>query len=269
MISGDMEVEGCKGTLNVVIVSTVAPCASDNWLTIGHLEVGGSLSGLMHGVMLKRLGHNVRILEKQVGSPKSQMAGVSMGSLVQDFLAKYDKIDQPFGLRSECFQSIDYQGRIKKFFVTPRASSSWDALYFRLRANFDGLRSDYYPEPTSSGPHDGKVTYDSGMQVKDLRPSGDRVMVEIENSESGKVQQAHPDLVLAADGSISSVRQKFLQRSANQRSDPGYVVWRGVVPEMDVSGSTRRCFQENLTYTFLPGGHAIVSVFSDMKPRVR
>ena len=212
----------------------------------------------MHGVMLKQLGHRVRILEKQVGSPTSQMAGIALGAQVDEFLKRFDRLDQSFALKSECLQKIDSQGRMKTFFVTPRAVTSWDALFYRLRANFDGLRSTYYPEPPQPDPEDGTAVYDPGKQMTDVLLRDGRVAIAFDDLETGGSGKADADLVLGADGPASVVRQKVLSASAVQRSYSGYVVWRGVIPEMNVSEETRKCFQENITYLLLQGEHAIV-----------
>lgn len=208
--------------------------------------------------MLKRLGHRVRILEKQIGSPKSQMAGIALGAQVKDFLERFDRLDQSFALKSECLQYIDSQSRVKTFFVTPRSMTSWDAFFYRLRANFDGLRSTYYPEPPQSDVEDGTAAYESGKQVTDLLLRDGKVAVEFDDLDTGESGKTDADLVLGADGPFSVVRHKFLSASAVQRSYSGYVVWRGVVPEMDVSEETRKCFQEDITYLLLQGEHAIV-----------
>lgn len=212
----------------------------------------------MHGVMLKQLGHRVRILEKQVGSPKSQMAGIALGAQVKDFLERFDRLDQSFALKSECLQYIDTQARMKTFFVTPRSVTSWDTLFYRLRANFDGLRSTYYPEPPQPDPEDGTAVYDSGKIMTNLLLRDGRVAIEFDDLETGESGRADADLVLGADGPASVVRHKVLSASVVQRSYSGYVVWRGVIPEKDVSEETRKCFQENITYLLLQGEHAIV-----------
>ena len=212
----------------------------------------------MCGVMLKRLGHRVRILEKNVGSPKSQMSGIALGPHVQDLLQKFDRLDQAFALKSECYREIDSQGRMKTFHVTSRFVTSWDAYFYRLRANFDGLRSTYYPEPPRSDNEDGTAVYSSGKQVRDLLLRDGKVAVEFDDLDTGETGKVDADLVLGADGSTSVVRQKFLSDSAVQRSYPGYVVWRGVVSETDVSKETQTCFQENINYLLLQGEHVIV-----------
>ena len=216
------------------------------------------MTGLMHGVMLKQLGQHVKVFERQVGSPKSQMAGIATGAYVKDFLEKFDRLDKPFAIHSECFQSIDSQGRMTRFSETPRSMTSWDAFFYRLRANFDNLQSDYYPEPPRSELSDGSGVYISGRQVTDLLSDDDKVTVKFDELDGGGSGEAVADLVLAADGPNSVVRHKFLSTSEAQRPYSGYVVWRGAVPEMDVSEETRRCFQANITYLLLHGEHAIV-----------
>ena len=259
MASGSRSTQVHRTSLDIIIVSTGLPEQFEPLTDAKtRVEIGGSLSGLMYGVMLKRLGHRVRILEKHVGAPKSQMAGIALGAHVKDFLERFDRLDQPFALKSECLQYIDSQARAKTFFVTPRSMTSWDAFFYRLRASFDGLRSSYYPEPPQSDAEDGTAAYDSGKQVTDLLLRDGRVAVEFDNLDTGESGKADADLVLGADGPTSVVHHKFLSASAVQRSYSGYVVWRGVIPEMDVSEETRTCFQENVTYLLLQGEHAIV-----------
>ena len=54
----------------------------------------------------------------------------------------------PLGLVARQLQSIDAcSGKAQPFLRVHRVMSSWDALYFRLRANFDGLKSEYIPFP--------------------------------------------------------------------------------------------------------------------------
>ena len=196
------------------------------------------------------------------------MAGVCAASDVLWFLDKFDRLaDAPLGIPSECFQSVDQHGHITVFLRAPRLMTSWDALYSRLRANFDGLKSEYclnLPECIANRVAEGKVTavYESGKQVTLIEVEGEKVRVNYKDSESGKSTDILADLVIGADGPNSVVRKTFLQREIPKRRYAGYIAWRGVVPEGQVSEETRKIFQRNITYYATKSGHVIVYVDS-------
>ncbi|KAI0474594.1 hypothetical protein F4859DRAFT_521703 [Xylaria cf. heliscus] len=75
--------------------------------------VGGSLSGLMHGVMLHRLGSRVSVLEQSTtDTPPSHMAGVCLGPDVLRLLNRFDGVAEiPLGIPSVQLQSLDQQGK--------------------------------------------------------------------------------------------------------------------------------------------------------------
>jgi 2-polyprenyl-6-methoxyphenol hydroxylase-like FAD-dependent oxidoreductase len=213
----------------------------------------------MHGIMLKSLGHDVSILEKSPGSsPESHMAGVCIASDVLSFLERFDKLkDQPLGIPSVCLQSIDDNNNISVFLRVHRLMTSWDALYFRLRANFDGLSSEYHQNPPQTDQSNGcSVAYESGKQVVSLEDTGSTVRVGYQDLVSGSISNSTADLVLVADGPNSIMRNFFLPTV--QRRYAGYIAWRGVVSENEVSEETRNIFQRNITYLIVRGGHAIM-----------
>lgn len=211
------------------------------------LQVGGSLAGLMHGVVLKRLGHNVRILER---SPSDllhdQGAGITAMEDVREFLSKHDLSKQPNFVSSAQIQFLDRAAKIVKTWKVPLSMTSWNTLYYRLRANFDGLASDYVPGTEDlRGERDGEVKYEHGIMVTGLQCNDEVVTVSFEeiNGQTGNLQA---DLVIAADGPSSTIR-KMLSPGA-RRKYVGYVAWRGTVLERNVSDSAKKVFNQNLTY---------------------
>jgi len=211
------------------------------------LQVGGSIAGLMHGVVLKRLGHNVRILER---SPSDllhgQGAGVSAMEKVLEFLSKHDLSQQPRFVPSAQIQFLDRAANIVKIWKVPLSMTSWNTLYYRLRANFDGLASDYVPRTEDlRGERDGKVKYEHGVVVTGLQCNDEVATVSFEelNGQTGSLQA---DLVIAADGPSSTIRKML--SPGTSRKYVGYVAWRGTVLERDVSESAKKVFNQNLTY---------------------
>ena len=78
--------------------------------------------------------------------------------------------------------------------------TSWDTLYYRLRANFDGLQSDH----VSSGPRDpdpgnGNVSYEYGCSVTNVRYSFDERNLAVEYDRTTGVRASMPARVWVAN----------------------------------------------------------------------
>jgi len=228
----------------------------------------------MHGLMFHRIGSSVRIFEQCVtDNPDSHMAGVGLGPDVLRLLERFDRVAEiPLGIPSVQLQSLDQQGKAHPFLKARRILSSWDALYFRLRANFDMLASDHVPFPplttlvgdeNTSRPR-STASYEAGKQVLGVESleTGQLRVTYKDLRNYGKEEQVVADLVLGADGPNSVMRKLFHAQGCTERRYAGYLAWRGVVPEEHVSEATRDIFRENITYSILKGGagHVIVYV---------
>jgi len=201
----------------------------------------------MHGVVLKRLGHNVRILER---SPSDllhdQGAGITAMEDVREFLRKHDLSKQPNFVSSAQIQFLNRAANVVKIWKVPLSMTSWNTLYYRLRANFDGLASDYVPRTEDlRGERDGEVKYEHGIMVTGLQCNDEVVTVSFEeiNGQTGNLQA---DLVIAADGPSSTIRKML--SPGTRRKYVGYIAWRGTVLERDVSESAKKAFNQILNY---------------------
>ena len=191
-------------------------------------QVGGSLAGLFCGVVLKRLGHNLSIFERNP-TPllHNQGAGIVAGGDVQDFLKRYDSIQRRIGVESRVRQHLDRQGNILRRENYSQNMTSWDLLYHILRANFDGNDCGYIEVPSRiSG--EGEAVYQYGSKVTDLREKGKTL--EVEYTDATGAERTHTaDLVIAADGAGSRVRDILTPKAT--RTYAGYVAFRGTVEE--------------------------------------
>ena len=221
-------------------------------------QVGGSLSGLMHGIMLRSLGHNVRILERAPDSRESYMAGVCLGSDSIEFLRRYDRTGEPFTFESERLQVFDQKANITHFFRAHRRVTSWDAFYYRLRANFDSLKSRHYPVPPQRHHEDGESLYESNKEVTSVHVDEGGAVVVYSDVASNKPHKIRCDLVICADGPNSTVRRAYLPNIRRQYA--GFIGWRGTVQEDAVSEYTRRAFHKNVTLNLMRQNHALVQV---------
>ena len=200
----------------------------------------------MYGIMMKRLGHNVRILEQHTSTHREgQAAGISTGAQMQQFLAKYDLIKEPCAVSADGLQIVDSEFHLKDSRKIPFRLTTWKCLYYRLRANFDGLSSEYVTAPPNGLEGDGRALFEPGKRVVSVSDIDGLCSVDYEDLTSGQQGTANGHLVIGADGSYSSVRKLMLQDS--QPVYAGYLTWRATVPETDVSEETRQAFENKTT----------------------
>ncbi|PQE04665.1 Monooxygenase FAD-binding protein [Rutstroemia sp. NJR-2017a BBW] len=233
--------------------------------------IGGSNTGLMHGVVLKNLGHNVHILEQNTQSVRADLAaGITTHPEFDEFVARHDKIPTPWSIHSPGIQFLDKNAAVKRRLNKPLQMTSWAVIYHRLRANFDGFASEFCPEPPVSSEKStgGSALFDTGKQVTSVaRVHDDDEAVEVtyrdlQNGDQEGTLRA--DLVILADGANSSVRTKLFPEV--ERKYVGYVAFRGTVPEAEVSEEAKKIFDPNLTYFAWDGGYIIPGTNGSLEP---
>lgn len=211
----------------------------------------------MHGIMLKRQGHNVHILEQTRESVRSgEAAGIRAGMEVEQFFQKYDLLRQPYSFDCPGLKFIDKESRQKRFIKYPMCMTSWTALYYRLRANFDGFSSEHCPNPPTSIEKDGKAVYDLGKRVTMVAYRNASVVLSFDDDINGGSESICADLVIAADGA-NSVLRKFLVPKL-RRPYAGYVAWRGSVVEKDVSEESKKVFENKFTVFKMPHNYILM-----------
>ena len=198
----------------------------------------------MHGIILKRLGHNVTVLEQSPSSIRQgQDAGIGCGPLVVQFCEKCGIDANLLGLPCKGSQVVDKDMQLRGLYVGPRYVTAWSLFYHALRAHFDGFTSEQcpYPVPTPRA-EDGKASYFVARRVVNVvQGPGDRLSVlynDLEGDAEEKLLEA--DILIVADGANSTVRRLIWPNTT--RPYAGYVAWRGTVPEAKLSKETRDLF---------------------------
>ncbi|KAL2073827.1 hypothetical protein VTL71DRAFT_11153 [Oculimacula yallundae] len=218
--------------------------------------VGGSLGGLMSGLMLKHLGHNVQIFERNPTAMLQDLgAGIVFGPEAQEFFAIHVKTNRPMSVPSHRRQTLDRDGKAIEQNDKRQEMVSWDLLYNALRACFDGVESKYCDVPEEVD-GEGKAEYLYARKVVGVRDMDGGVEVEyevegIEGRGDGRTRRETADLVIAADGPSSSVRKLLLPDV--EREYVGYVAWRGTVPENEASELMKETFVDHFTFFHAPG----------------
>ncbi|KAF2015295.1 FAD/NAD(P)-binding domain-containing protein [Aaosphaeria arxii CBS 175.79] len=212
--------------------------------------VGGSLGGLSTGIALRDLGHNVTILERNPTELlHNQGAGIVTGGDTLAFFKRYDRCGRQIAISSQRRQYLDKDGAMVHKEDMVQNMTSWDLVYYILRANFDGVRSEYCDVPAPKASH-GKVKHLHGHRVTGLAERDDKVEVSFVTVE-GKEGVISADFVVGADGPSSTVRSLF--EPDVERTYAGYVALRGTVPEEDVSHQAREAFSERFTFFHAKG----------------
>ncbi|KAF2168185.1 hypothetical protein M409DRAFT_21629 [Zasmidium cellare ATCC 36951] len=199
--------------------------------------IGGSCAGLMSGILLKRKGHNVRILEVAVSSEREALAaGIGLQRDVKSFFEVEDVLrPKPLGVVNPGFRVLDEKMDVKYQLPVSLNLTSWDAVYYRLRANFDGYSNLYNPElpPHARDAKEGSVEFITGKKALKVEDVKGRMTVFAEDVRTKDKTEYTGDLVIAADGTNSTIRRQLMPRL--QREEPGYVIWRGTIPTKNLS----------------------------------
>jgi 2-polyprenyl-6-methoxyphenol hydroxylase-like FAD-dependent oxidoreductase len=232
---------------NIIIV-----CPPPEWTynALTHHQVGGSLAGLMSGLVLKRSGHHVRIFERSPSTLlQSQGAGITFGIEGQEFLSKHVLVNREFFVNIYLRQTLGRDGVPVDQEKRQQKMTSWDLLYFVLRACFDGMESVYCAVPERKE-GEGEAGYEYDRKVVGVKEEGVGVKVEFEDAE-GKKDSAMADMVIAADGPSSTIRRLLMPDV--ERRYVGYVAFRGTVPESEASKLLKDTFTHNFTFYHGPG----------------
>lgn len=209
----------------------------------------------MQGIVLCRSGHRVHILERSPTPPESRGAGISCRENAKEFFDSWDISKSPYYVESPKICFLNLEGGVKRTWNIPMQTTSWKLLYYRLRANFDGLRSEHCPEQLENPQMVGNAIYEFGQTVTNVQYKNGQVTVEYE-STNGERKTSQPDLVIAADGSRSRIR-RILQPELMSKY-AGYVAWRGVVPEKELSEESRKLFGEHTSLLPMSQGHILL-----------
>ncbi|KAL8952390.1 MAG: hypothetical protein Q9222_001699 [Ikaeria aurantiellina] len=217
--------------------------------------VGGSLAGLMQGIVVKRLGHDVTILEQYQSSTRDgQAAGIVTMEHSQRFLHSHDLLkDHPYAVDCSAVQILGADLKVKHEFQRPMKMSSWNVLYYRLRANFDGHTSQFCPQAPVEAADVGKPVYAQGKRAIQVHLDGDALRLGVEDQLDHTMTAMKADKVIVADGSSSQMRGLLQPQLKHEYA--GYVAWRGTVEESNVSEKTRSVFQNKTTLHSTNGGY--------------
>lgn len=205
------------------------------------------MAGLLCGVALKHSGHTVRILEQYGSERDSQATGLGLGPSAQAFLKHHVSHSADLSHTATNLLIMGHDNTVRHFATGRRDLTSWDAIFHRLRFAYDGHISPYCAQPTGSSEFGCSVSYETYKQVLEVRRTDDfekPMTLTVQDIESHSLEHIQADFVIGADGPNSLIRALYLPDVKRQYA--GYVMWRGLVPENEVSSDTRSLFQSSI-----------------------
>jgi 2,6-dihydroxypyridine 3-monooxygenase len=196
--------------------------------------VGGSLGGLNAALWLRDLGCDVRVFERSASALQARGAGIAvLESTLRYPVQRQGVAPQAFCSTTEWIRFLSADGSVRHEQRHRYLFSSWNAVY---RVLIQALEPD---------------RYELGQEVTSFAPDGDGVSLQL-----GSGRRHRADLLVCADGIRSASRQLLLPDVAP--SYAGYVAWRGVLPESELSPGAVEVLNDALTYQLLPNSHILV-----------
>ena len=192
--------------------------------------VGGSIAGLLCALLLRRAGCEVDVFERSTGTLESRGAGIVTHPELFAVLARAGLDDEPasLGVRVPGRRLLGPDGAILAEPDLDQIVTSWGRLYRLLRTAF----------PTDR--------YHLGAELGNVEEGDKVIWARFTNGES-----LEADCVIGADGLFSTVRRQMLPKAAPLYA--GYVAWRGLVRESELSPAARAALCDRFTFCLPPG----------------
>lgn len=174
------------------------------------IVIGGSLGGLLVANLLDKAGWSVHVYERVAGELAERGAGIVTHPELFDALAKIGISGSQIGVDVLRRVVVDRDGNRIGDLPHPQTLTAWGRLYALLKNAFPSER------------------YVSGKQLSEVSLHPTSVSAHFTDGTT-----ASADLLIGANGIRSTVRAQFAPEVRPQYA--GYVAWRGLVEEKDLS----------------------------------
>ena len=195
--------------------------------------IGGSIAGLFAGLFLRRAGWEATIFERSPRGLEGRGAEIVTHDELHTALTACGIEDiSSLGVTVPGRVVLARDGSLIEEYKLPQMLASWGVLHHALLSRF--------PEQD----------YRLGMALERYNQDNQSITAYFSNGSSETC-----DLLVGADGIHSAVRGQCLP--AVKPAYAGYVAWRGLVPECDLTGATRAALMDRFGFC-LPAGEQML-----------
>jgi 2-polyprenyl-6-methoxyphenol hydroxylase-like FAD-dependent oxidoreductase len=209
------------------------------------IVIGGSMSGLLSGLLLRRAGWAVDIYERVESELSGRGAGIVAQQELIGRLRGLGLDTAALGVQITTRKIFDAQGRITEEYRCPQVLTAWERMYRLLRDAFP-------PEH-----------YHRGRGFAGFEAGANSVLARF--TDGGTIEA---DLLVGADGTRSTVRQQALPEAAPLYA--GYCAWRALVAESALPLDVHRELFDFMSFTLPPGeqllGYPVAGPDNDLRP---
>jgi 2-polyprenyl-6-methoxyphenol hydroxylase-like FAD-dependent oxidoreductase len=206
--------------------------------------IGGSMSGLLNGLLLRQAGWTVDIYERV----ESELSGRGAGIVAQaELIARLRRLGLPtedLGVAITTRKILDAHGRFTHEYECPQVLTAWERVYRLLRDAFP-------PEH-----------YHRGRGFTAFTQDATKVTAHFSGGE-----KVDADLLVGADGIRSTLRQQAAPKVSPLYA--GYSAWRTLIAESDFPPDVHRDLFEYMTFALPPGeqflGYPVAGPDNDLR----
>jgi len=195
--------------------------------------VGGSLGGLTAANLLRDAGWTVTVHERSPVPLDSRGAGIVVHEATVRYLLERSGVDiEAISCPSSFVRYLEADGSTSHEEPSHYRFTAWNTLYRALLSTIEDC-------------------YHLGHTVQSIDEGPDHVTLHLGNGETDEA-----DLVVAADGFDSTIRRQLF--GDVERRYAGYVGWRGMIAERNLSTETFDLLADAITYCVIPDSHIVV-----------
>lgn len=207
--------------------------------------IGGSMSGLLSALLLRRTGWDVDIYERVESELSGRGAGIVAQKELIERLRGLGLATDALGVQITTRKILDREGRVTEEFHCPQVLTAWERVYRLLR---DALPPERYHRAR------GFAGFEAGT---------DKVLARFSDGET-----IEADLLVGADGTRSTIRSQALPKAVPLYA--GYCAWRALIAESDFPPDVHRDLFECMSFTLPPGeqllGYPVAGPDNDLRP---